>query len=651
MLPVPRAVLIGLYFANKNKTFADYARGGGNQNLWAVSASMAAGYCSALTLIGNPSELYMHGSSFTLKMGVTIIGWPVSSFVLLPVFKQLDGISMFQYVEQRFNPLLRRLISLLFIGQMLFFSAIALYLPSLPLNAALGIPQTISIGLVGAICMLYSSFGGIKAVTWTNLYHTCLIVFTMLAILLLGAAQCGGLARLLADSYAGGRWSLGADYWRLDLTTRHTVYNTLLGYTIVRLFLHGTSQMQVQSALSLSTMRRSQASQLVSATIYFLVQCLASAIGLVLYVAYKDCDPFVSGAIRRQDELLVHYVSTQLAGPSGVPAIQGLFLAAIFGSTLTAISSFQSSTSAMVVEDFLRPLHWRLKRAQLSDQRAACAGKLVALLLGLACIMVTFEMDKISGLQQASTTLYGVIGAPILATFLLGTLTRRTTSWGMLCGLAAAISFGLWVFVCQIFHRPHPLEASLEVSIAGCPRDTFGHQSASELNLTVLTDGEMDDQIEVVPAPQVAESLVENLAAQLGSLGDELGDESLARWYAQLSELSYLWLPLFTLSITVVVAYLTSLLTGPLEHQVAEHLLAPCVQRDHHQQQQQQLRCQRQRRDGAKAQKVTSGRSLASGEKSDLSLGATAYRIELNSNNNNNNNNIDWSQDKSKQVK
>lgn len=62
----------------------------------AVSASMAANYCSALTLIGNPSELYMHGTSFALKMGTTIIGWPIASFVFLPVFKRLDGISIFQ---------------------------------------------------------------------------------------------------------------------------------------------------------------------------------------------------------------------------------------------------------------------------------------------------------------------------------------------------------------------------------------------------------------------------------------------------------------------------------------------------------------------------------------------------------------------------
>jgi hypothetical protein len=57
---------------------------------------MAAGYCSALTLIGNPSELYMHGTSFTLKMATTILAWPVASFVFLPVFKRLDGISIFQ---------------------------------------------------------------------------------------------------------------------------------------------------------------------------------------------------------------------------------------------------------------------------------------------------------------------------------------------------------------------------------------------------------------------------------------------------------------------------------------------------------------------------------------------------------------------------
>jgi len=555
----------------------------------------------------------MHGTSFTLKMGTTILAWPISSFILLPVFKQLDGISIFQYVELRFHPYLRRFISILFIGQMLFYSAITLYLPSLPLHATLGVPQTVSIGLVGSICIVYSSFGGIKAVTWTNLYHTILLLLSMMSILVIGCWKCGGPAKLLADSYQGGRLSLGDQFWHLDLTTRHTVYNTLFGYTLVRLFLHGTSQMQIQSALSLSTMRRSQASQLLSACIYFLIQIMASSIGLVLYVSYRDCDPFLSGDIKRQDELLVHYVSSQLA-KSGVPAIQGLFLAATFGSTLTAMSSFQSSTSAIVVEDFFKPIWSLIKgdKGQLSDERAATVGKVAAIFLGFACILLTFQMDKISGLQQASTTLYGVVGAPILATFLLGTLSRKVNSFGMFCGLISAICFGTWVFVSQL-SRAHPLEASLSISTSGCSQSSnfkgpqldkvgqvllVGPNSNNQTgttnfggsqNLTVLTDGELDDQVKIVSDFQLSEllGLDENSTPEdLRELQQEGDALQLMLTFKQLTEMSYLWLPVFTLTITVLVAFFMSWLSRPAagpwwssKQCVDDKLLAPFLAR------------------------------------------------------------------------
>lgn len=567
----------------------------------------------------------MHGTSFTLKMGVTIIGWPVSSFVLLPLFKQLEGVSIFKFIGNRFNVYMQRFVSLLFIGQMLFITSIALYLPSLPLLHSLGIPQKFSIGLVGLICSIYGSFGGLKAVTWCNVYHTLLLLISTLAILVLGTWHCGGIQRVLSESYQGERLSVGPDYWRLDLSTRHTLYNTLLSYPIIRLFLHGTNQMQVQSALSLSSMRKSQMSQLLAALINFLIQVVASAIGLVLYVTYRDCDPFISGTIRRQDELLVHYVSSKLSQTFQIPAIQGLFLASICGATLTAMSSFQSSISAMIVEDFIKPVwiyfelsdnsskltassnqkedpslidsrsstllssnlsfdqgkgkqwQWRCL-PPLNEQLAASLSKFVALLLGLMCIMITHEMDKLHGFSQATTTLYGVIGAPILATFLCGALFSRRyiSSGGMFIGLMCSISFGLWVFLNQISHS-QPLEPALGVSIQGCPRSLGVLANSTEMSLPwlkkhniiykekqqqqdhltlLLTDGELDDKVQIIDLWDMSEVGKNNKTHQV----NQIRGWSMKKSLDQLTRMSYLWLPMFTFSISVFVALLMSLI-------------------------------------------------------------------------------------------
>jgi SSS family transporter len=467
-----------------------------------------------------------------------------------------------QYIEDRFNPWLRRYVSLLFVLQMTFYSAVSLYLPSLPLYTTLKIPQELSVGLIGLVCIVYSSVGGLKAVTWTNLYHSILLLFTMVTIIVVGTYKSGGLATVVQVSYDAGRFSLGQDYLQLDLTTRHTIFNTLAGYTLVRLFLHGTSQMQVQSALSLSSMRKSQLSQLLSAIFYLIIQIVASAIGLVLLVNYKDCDPYLNGEISRQDELLMHYLHKSLGS---IPLLQGMFIAAIFGSTLTTMSSYLSSTSSMLVEDFVRPVHsfiWGTgQQKKLTDGASAQIGKLTSILLGLLCVLLTFEMSKISGLQQATTTMYGVIGMPILSAFILGTCTKFVNGPGMFAGMLASMSFGVYVFVAHLTDRPH-LEPSLPISMAGCSQQTIDHwhQSNSSANVLMSLFGDDDDD----DIFEGQESLVEPKQVHLEPVEP-----------FKLSHMSYLWLPFFTMVISVTVASLVSVCTGGLNQTVDERYLAP----------------------------------------------------------------------------
>lgn len=454
---------------------------------------------------------------------------------------------------------------------MIFYTSITLYLPSLPLYAALRIPQSVSVGLIGLICIVYCSFGGIKAVTWSNFYHTILLLFTMLVIIVAGTIQSGGMMRIITESYQHDRLSLGHDYFRLDLSTRHTIYNTILSYTMIRLFLHGTSQMQVQSALSLSTLRKSQKSQLISATFYFGIQIIASSIGLILFVNYKDCDPYLSGEIQRQDQLLMHYILKNLAS---LPMMRGMFIAAIFGATLNTMSSFQSSTSAMVVEDFIKPLWFYWARGKLDDRLSALIGKCTAIVLGVICVLLTFEMDKISGLQQATTTLYGVIGIPILSAFALGTMTQVVNSKGMFAGMLVAISFGLYVFWGHV--NAPVLEPSLPISAANCSQAAAAvmpKQSRQSNKMVRPTKWQNVTTRLISASVELDEPLVSSLD-QATFVRDSETIVPVTESF-DIAHMSYLWLPVFTMAISMAVSTVVSLLTGGSRQRIEAKYLAP----------------------------------------------------------------------------
>lgn len=78
---------------------------------------------------------------------------------------------LLQYLEKRFGRPTRVVTSLAFSVQMVLYMAIVLYVPALTLEAVTGLPQTVSILLVGVVCVFYSLLGGIKAVIVTDLFQ------------------------------------------------------------------------------------------------------------------------------------------------------------------------------------------------------------------------------------------------------------------------------------------------------------------------------------------------------------------------------------------------------------------------------------------------------------------------------------------------
>lgn len=92
--------MIGVYFANKNRSFDDYMLGGKNQRLLPVSLSMMTSFISGLTLVGCPAEMYYHGMGFSMVILGVLLHVPISSLILLPVFNRLESVSVFS-VSQR----------------------------------------------------------------------------------------------------------------------------------------------------------------------------------------------------------------------------------------------------------------------------------------------------------------------------------------------------------------------------------------------------------------------------------------------------------------------------------------------------------------------------------------------------------------------
>lgn len=107
---------IGIYFGffKKSRGEDEYLVGGRNMKTFPVSMSLIASFISGISLLGTPTEIYMHGTSYLcIGFGVVIVGFIMSN-VFLPVFHDLRLTSTYEYLEMRFDKKIRILGSILF---------------------------------------------------------------------------------------------------------------------------------------------------------------------------------------------------------------------------------------------------------------------------------------------------------------------------------------------------------------------------------------------------------------------------------------------------------------------------------------------------------------------------------------------------------
>ncbi|KAK2710364.1 putative sodium-dependent multivitamin transporter [Artemia franciscana] len=449
---------IGIYFrfsGGKQRTNKEYLLGGQSMSALPVAFSLMASFMSSITLLGVSSENYMYGTQFVLINISYIIATPLAAYGFLPVFFKLQATSAYQYLELRFSRPVRQAASVAFILQMTLYMGIVLYAPALALNAVTGLSKVGSILAVGLVCTFYSTIGGMKAVLIADVFQSLLMFSAVICVAVKGSLDAGGVKGVLEIADEGLR--LQAPDFRIDPKIRHTVWTQVFGGIFTFLSLYGVNQAQIQRLLTVKSLKKSQASLWLNWPILTALSLITSYAGLSIYSEYAYCDPLLTKRITNSDQLLPLFVVDTMGNLPGIP---GLFVAGIFSGSLSTVSSAVNSLAAVTIEDFLKTTVLR----NTSEKKITLFTKLIALLFGFICLGVAFLAQFLGGILQASLTIFGVVGGPLLGLFTLGMFSTTAESVGALSGLFTGLAFALWIG----FGGPKPPIPVLPQSTDGC---------------------------------------------------------------------------------------------------------------------------------------------------------------------------------------
>uniref|UniRef100_A0A4X2MAM3 Solute carrier family 5 member 8 n=1 Tax=Vombatus ursinus TaxID=29139 RepID=A0A4X2MAM3_VOMUR len=453
---------LGVYYAfadGGRSTEADFLMARRGLTAAPVSLSLAASFMSAVTVLGTPVEVYRFGAAFLLFGVAYALVVIITSEIYMPVFYRLGVTSTFEYLELRFNKQVRLVGTVLFIVQTILYIGIGIYAPALALNQVTGFELWGSVVTTGIVCTFYCSLGGLKAVVWTDVINTFIMVAGFSSIIIQTSNLQGGLKTIVRHAEEGGRLR----FWDFNPSPlqRHTFWTITIGGTFTWTGIYGVNQFQVQRYLACKTRFQAKLALYLNLLGLWVILTCAVLCGLGLYSMYRNCDPWTSHKVSAPDQLMP-YLAVEILSDS--PGLPGLFVACAYSGTLSTVSSSISALAAVTVEDLIKP-HLNSP----SQKTLSLFSKGTSLFYGILCIGMAALASLMGGLLQAVLSIFGMIGGPLLGLFTLGILNPFANSLGSFIGLIVGFTISMWIGIGAQFYPPPPERTlPLPLSVANC---------------------------------------------------------------------------------------------------------------------------------------------------------------------------------------
>lgn len=400
----------------------------GNRELpWgAVMLSVVATETSTLTFLSIPGVAYLGTLTFLQLTVGYLVGRVVVSILLLPAYYRGELTTAYALLETRFGVATRRFCSAIFMVTRLLADSVRLFATAIPLALVTGWPYPVSIAVIGAMTLVYTYFGGIKAVVWVDALQMALyLVGAVVAAMVLQALIPGGWGEVFALSREAGK--LVVVDFQLTLSVPYTFWAGLLGGGFLTMGSHGADQLIVQRLLTCKDLRSSQKALVWSAVVVMAQFLVFLLVGLGLWVFYGGV------GFDRSDEIFARFIVEELP-----PGITGLLIAGIFAAAMSSLSSSINSLASASAYDFWAPL-----RGIVGDEaRILRVGKgftllWAALLIGGAVLFI--PLSTRTSAVEVALGIASVVYGGLLGAFALGILADRADQRSTMTGMATGI--------------------------------------------------------------------------------------------------------------------------------------------------------------------------------------------------------------------
>ncbi len=428
-------VALGLWIGRGARSVADYMVAGRDLPWWVILFSIVATETSTVTFLSIPGFAYSRDMTWLqLPLGF-LIGRFAVAFLLLPHYFRGSLYTAYEVLDRRFGGAAKQAASALFIVTRSLADGLRLFLSAIVLQEMTGIPLHWAVIAMGVATIVYTFFGGMRAVLWTDLVQFVIYIGgALVAFGLILERLPGGWDQLVGMAGEAGKLRLFD--LALDWSEPYGLWAGLVGGLFITLGSHGVDQMMVQRYLSARGLPDARRALWLGGFVIVAQFALFLLIGVGLWCFYQLFPP--EAAFERPDRVFARFILDEM--PVG---LLGLLLGAIFAAAMSTLSSSLNSCATAAANDLWFPA----RGATISPERKLRVTRALTALFGLVQIAV-----GIGGQWLRASVVNGVLGIAafttgiVLGVFFLGIFTRRVGQRAALAGLVTGLAGMTWVF-------------------------------------------------------------------------------------------------------------------------------------------------------------------------------------------------------------
>ena len=449
----------------KQEDMQSYYLGGNNLSWWAIGISTMATQCSTNSLLGAPAFIVTSGLLWLQYEFAVPLAMIVIMVFLLPFYRKLRLVSIYEYLELRFGVGTRTLLSVVFQFLRAFATGVTVYGIAIVLQDIVGIPFVWAVLILGVVTIVYDMLGGMEAVVYSDVIQMGVLYLGILLCVVFSVQAVGGLSEVMAlfpkvggvltattaepNTFAGFTTVDFAGHGLGDGKS-FAFWPMLLGGLFLYVSYYGCDQTQVQRELSSKNLDETNMSLMLNGFSRFPLVLTYCFMGVCIG-AYMVANPEFIQALYVKGKWNYNLAVPRFVLNNLPHGVIGLVIVALFSAAMSSLDSTINSLSATTMKDIYEKFF--VPGGKVAPEKQLAASRVLTVFWGVICVVFSFFVADISTSVLESVNKIGSLAnGPILALFLMGILTRKVNGAGAVAGLLSGFggNVALWVLAKKV---------------------------------------------------------------------------------------------------------------------------------------------------------------------------------------------------------